>query len=205
VVSDIRSSHAATPRPSLYLPLTAHEFRRADFVIRLAPGATTTVAEIRNRILQAGVPATSVTVTDVRQSLRSSLRGQRFRALLFSLFGVTALLLAAFGLYAVCAYEVTRRTHEMGIRLAMGGGSGTVQWLIVRRMLTPVLVGLVAGVGGTYWAASFVQSFLHQVDARDPATLTGVVLVLLGSTSLAAWLPARRAARLDTAAVLRGR
>jgi putative ABC transport system permease protein len=203
VVSDIRSSHAATPIPSLYLPFSAQTFRGGEFVIRMAPGATPAVAEIRSRILQAGVPAASVTVGDVRRGLRSGLANQRFRALLFSLFGVTALVLAALGLYAVGAFEVTRREREMGIRLAIGGSRGAVQWLIVRQTVTPVMVGLIAGLCGTYWVASFVQAFLFQVDARDPITLTLVVVVLLASTALAAWLPARRAAHLDPAAVLR--
>jgi predicted permease len=203
VVSDVRSSRAATPRPSLYLPLSAREFRHADFVVRLTPGATLAAADIRNRILQAGVPATSVTVSDVSQGLRSGLADQRFRALLFSLFGVTALVLAAVGLYAVGAYEVTRREREMGIRLAIGSSSGAVQWLIMRQTLTPVLIGLIPGLVGTYWAASFVQLFLYQVDARDLTTLSIVVVVLLAATALAAWLPAYRAARLDLAAVLR--
>jgi predicted permease len=203
VVSDVRSSHAATTIPSLYLPLSSHNFRRAEFIIRMAPGATPAVADIRSRILQAGVSAASVTVGDVRQRLQSGLADQRFRALLFSLFGVTALLLAALGLYAVGAFEVTRREREMGIRLAIGGSRGSVQWLIFRQTVTPVLVGLIAGLCGTYWAASFVQSFLFQVDARDPTTLTIVVIALLASTALAAWLPARRAAHLDPAAVLR--
>jgi predicted permease len=203
VVGDIRSSHAAAPIPSLYLPLSSHNFRRAEFIIRMAPGAAPRVADIRSRILQAGVSAASVTTGDVRQRLQSGLADQRFRALLFSLFGVIALLLAALGLYAVGAFEVTRREREMGIRLAIGGSRGTVQWLIIRQTVTPVLVGLIAGLCGTYWAASFVQSFLFQVDARDPITLTIVVIVLLASTALAAWLPARRAAQLDPAAVLR--
>jgi predicted permease len=203
VVSDVRPSHAATPTPSLYLPLNAHDFRRAEFIIRLAPGASPVAADIRSRILQAGVQATSVTFGDVSQRLRSGLADQRFRAVLFSLFGVTALLLAAFGLYAVGAYEVTRREREMGIRLAIGSSGSSVQWLIMRQTLAPVLVGLVPGLFATYWAASFVQAFLYQVDARDLTTLTIVVIVLLASTALAAWLPAHRAARLDLATVLR--
>ena len=203
VVSDIRSSHAATPIPSLYVPLSAQNFRRAEFTIRMAPGATPAVADLRSRMHQVGVRAASVTIDDVSQRLRNGLADQRFRALLFSLFGVTALVLAALGLYAVGAFEVTRREREMGIRLAIGGSRGAVQWLIVRQTLAPVLVGIVAGLCGAYWAASFVQAFLHQVDARDPTTLVVVVIVLLASTALAAWLPARRVARLDPAAVLR--
>jgi putative ABC transport system permease protein len=138
----------------------------------------------------------------VSQRLRSGLTDHKFRALLFSVFGVTALLLAALGLYAVGAYEVTRREREMGIRLAIGGSRGSVQRLIMRQTLTPVLVGLIAGLCGTYWSARFLQSFLYQIEARDPATLIGVMLMLVGSTALAAWLPARRAGRLDPAAVL---
>jgi putative ABC transport system permease protein len=203
VVGDIRSSHAATPIPSLYVPLSAHAFRRAEFTVRMAPGATPAVADLRSRMHQVGVRAASVTIDDVSQRLRHGLADQRFRALLFSLFGVTALVLAALGLYAVGAFEVTRREREMGIRLAIGGSRGAVQWLIVRQTLGPVLVGIVAGLCGTYWAASFVQAFLHEVDARDPSTLVLVVVVLLAATALAAWLPARRIARLDPAAVLR--
>jgi putative ABC transport system permease protein len=203
VVGDIRASHAAAPIPSLYVPLSSHGFRRAEFAIRLAPGATPAMADIRSRLHQAGVRATSVTVDSVSARLRNSLADQKFRAVLFSLFGVTALVLAALGLYAIAAFEATRREREMGIRLAIGGSTGTVQWLIVRQTLAPVLVGVIAGLCGAYWAASFVQSLLHQVDARDPITLVIVVIVLLAATVLAAWLPARRVARLDPAAVLR--
>ena len=203
VVSDVRPTHAATPVPSLYLPLTSHELRRVEYVIRVAPGTTPFVTDIRSRIRQAGVPVTTVTVSSVSQSLRSGLADQRFRAALFSVFGLAALLLAGLGLYAVGAYEVTRRKREVGIRLAIGGSTRTVQLLIMRQMLTPVVGGLVLGLAATYWVASLVQAFLHQVDARDLATLTIVGVVLLASTALAAWLPVRLAARLDPAAILR--
>jgi predicted permease len=203
VVSDVRSSHAATPIPSMYLPLSARGFRRAEFMIRLAPGTMPVLADIRSRVRQARVPAVSVNVGDVSQRLRSGLTDQRFRALLFAVFGVFALLLAALGLFAVGAYEVTRREREIGIRLAIGGSIGSVEWLMLRQALIPVTVGICAGLCGTIWAASFVQSFLYKVDAADPLTLATVVLVLLASTTVAAWLPARRAGRLDPAAVLR--
>jgi hypothetical protein len=203
VVGDIRSSHAAQPTPSLYVPLTFRDFRRAEFALRMAPGATSGLSEIRSRLAQTGVPAASVTIGDVSLRMRSGLADQRFRALLFSLFGITALLLAALGLYAVGAFEVTRRRREMGIRLSIGASRGALQWLIMRQTVAPVLAGLVVGLCGAYWAASFLQSFLHGVDGRDPVTLVLVAIVLLASAALAAWLPTRRAARLDPAAVLR--
>ena len=203
VVGDVRAAHAATRMPSLYVPLGPDGFRHVAFILRMAPRATPAVADLRSRMQQVGLRAASVTVDDVSQRLGKGLADQRFRALLFTLFGVTALVLAALGLYAAAAFDVTRREREMGIRLAVGGSSGAVQWLIVRQTLAPVLAGVALGLCGTYWAAAFMQSFLHQVDARDPATLAIVVAVLLASASVAAWLPARRVARLDPAAVLR--
>lgn len=205
VVGDLRSSHAQAPTPSLYVPLTSHQFRRADFIFRVAEGHSPLIADIRHRIRETGVPATAVTMGDVSQGLQRGLADQQFRALLFSAFGLTALLLAAVGLYAVGAYEVRRREREMGIRLAVGGSTGGVQWLVIRQTMAPVLIGVIAGLLGTYWAASYLQSFLHQVDSRDPATLAAVVIVLLASAALAAWLPARRIVRLDPVAVLRAR
>jgi ABC-type lipoprotein release transport system permease subunit len=107
--------------------------------------------------------------------------------------------------YAVGAYEAEQRRCEVGIRLAIGGSVRAVRWLIVRRALAPVAVGVVAGLATTYWAARFMQAFLHEIDARDPATFALVIVVLTLCTAIAAWLPAERAARLDPAAILRAR
>ena len=203
VVSDVRAAHAATPMPSLYLPLSPKEFRIAQFAARTAAGTPLLASTVRARLREAGVSSSSVTVRDVQQDLRRSLGDQRFRAVLFSAFGVTAILLAAVGLYAVSAYEAAQRRREVGIRLAIGGSAGAVQWLIVRQSLAPVIAGLAVGLGATYWASRFMQTFLHQVDARDPSHFAAVVLVLLTCTAMAAWLPAHRASRFDPASVLR--
>jgi putative ABC transport system permease protein len=203
VVSDVRSSYGASPAPSLYVPLNAKDFRVAQFVVKTAPEAPPVISEIRARPLQAGVAASSVNTRSVEEELRGGLRDQKFRAMLFSAFGIMALALAALGLYAVGAFEVAQRRRELGIRLAIGGSASAVEWLIVRQALVPVMIGIVVGLAGTYWAAEFIQAFLYQVDARDPATLAVVTFVLLSSTGLAAWLPARRAAHLDPAEVLR--
>ena len=203
VVSDVRAAYGSAPVPSLYLPLSADGFRRAGFVIRMAPGAVPPLSDLRARLAAAGVVPSSLTVIDVNRDLRAGLGDQRFRAVLFSAFGVTALLLAAVGLYAVGSYEVTQRRREVGLRLAIGGSALSVQWLIVTQALVPVTIGIVAGIGSSYWSATFVQAFLFQVDARDPAMLGLVIVVLLISSAVAAWLPAYRAARLDPAAILR--
>jgi ABC-type antimicrobial peptide transport system permease subunit len=199
----VRASYAASPTPSLYLPLSANGFRRAEFVIRMAPGAVPLLSDIRARFAAAGVVPSSLTVLDVNRGLRAGLGDQRFRAVLFSAFGFTALALAAVGLYAVGSYEVAQRRREVGLRLAIGGSARGVQWLIVRQALVPVTVGIIVGLGGSYWAATFVQAFLFQVDARDPALFGLVVVILLICSATAAWLPAHRASRLDPATILR--
>jgi predicted permease len=203
VVSDVRAAYSAPSSPSLYLPLNDRNFRLAQFVVRMPPGVPPVLSDVRRRLSEAGVAASAVNMRDVEDGLRSGLGDQRFRAVLFSVFGITALILAAVGLYAVAANEAAQRQREVAIRLAIGGSAPGVQRLIVRQALVPVVVGIVLGIAGTYWAATFIQAFLHNVDGRDPAMLVLVAAVLLVSTGIAAWLPAYRAVRLNPAAILR--
>jgi putative ABC transport system permease protein len=203
IVRDLRSSHAARVSPALYVPLVPKGFRIAMFVMRMAPGAVPSVRDLRGRLAERGVTVSNVTVQAANLRLGVMLSDQRFRAVLFSAFGVTALILAALGLYAVSAYDAAQRRREVGIRVAIGSSATAVQWLIVRQTLAPVIAGIAIGLAGAYWAARFVQAFLHQVDARDPGTLAIVSAVLLIATAAAAWLPAYRASHLDPSSVLR--
>jgi len=169
----------------------------------MEPGRTLQRAGIRQRVADAVIAPTAVTIGSAQELLTESLREQRFRATLFGLFGAVALALAAIGLYAVQSFAVTQRHREMGIRLAIGGTPADVRRLVFRESLRPVLIGMAAGLIAAWWAAQFVQSYLHQIDARDPRTLAFVAASLVATSLLAAWLPARRAARTDPAIVLR--
>jgi ABC-type lipoprotein release transport system permease subunit len=91
----------------------------------------------------------------------------------------------------------------MGIRVALGASASQIRSLIIRDALVPVLAGVVIGLMGAYWAAQFIQTLVHGIDARDPWTLAFVASTLLVTAALAAWIPARRAARIDPAVVLR--
>ena len=123
---------------------------------------------------------------------------------LFGILAFIALTLASVGLYAVIAYSVSTRTQEIGVRMALGAGRGTVGWLVLRRGLWQLAIGLVIGLGGAWAVGKFVLAgIVAQISGTDPAIFVGVP-VLLTLVALAACLvPARRAARLDPLEALR--
>lgn len=203
IVADTRSLHAADARADLYLPIEPAELGLADIVVRADAGVVPSVRELRQRLREQVGEPTSVVLTPAAKSIESGLLDQKFRATLFLSFGAGALALAAIGLYAVGAFEAARRRAEMGIRITLGATARHVRWLILRDALVPVAAGVAAGVLASVWAARFLQAFLYEVDARSPMLLAAVAAALLGVTVAAAWLPARRAARTDPAAVLR--
>jgi ABC-type antimicrobial peptide transport system permease subunit len=135
--------------------------------------------------------------------LEPHIQRPRFQAQLFAVLAVIALLLAAVGLYAISSFEAARRRFEIGVRMAIGATARDVRRAVIRDALRPVVIGSVIGLGVSWWAAQFLQAFLVGVDARDPGTLALVALVLTSTAFVAAWLPARRAARTDPATVLR--
>jgi predicted permease len=203
VVADMRFRHAADVQPDLYLPNDPAELRGLDMVARAVPGALPSVKELRQRVREQVGEPTGVAIVPVTRSLEAGLLDQKFRATLFLSFGAGALVLAAIGLYAVGAFEATRRRSEMGIRITLGARPADVRRLMLRDALAPVAVGVTVGLVVSVWSARFLQSFLFNVDARSPETLATVAAVLLGVTAMAAWIPARRAAKTDPALVLR--
>jgi putative ABC transport system permease protein len=127
----------------------------------------------------------------------------QFYAWLFGLFAGTALVTAAVGLYGALSYAVGRRTREIGVRIALGADLSRVRWLVIRDALTPVLVGIGAGLVAADWLSAYIAGALFQVEPNDPLTLGAVVLLLLATAFVAASGPVRRAARVDPAETLR--
>ena len=203
IVSDVRATYSQTPWPSLYVPISPERFGFLMFVARAQTGAALSVSELRNRVRERIAAPTSASIRYVPDQFSSGLLDQKFRTLLFSTFGIVALLLAAVGLYAVGSFEVAMRRFEMGLRMSLGATPGNLQLLVIREALGPVVVGVSIGLICTYWAAKFLQSFLYKVDARDPVLYVFVALVLVATATLAAWLPARRAAKTDPIVALR--
>jgi putative ABC transport system permease protein len=203
VVADMRASPLADIRPSLFIPPDGPGFRFMEFHVRTTDGRKPSLVDIRQRLKNAGLSPAQLSITDVRAVLSRGLTASRFQTVLFGSFGIVALALAAIGLYAVASFEVSRRQREIGVRLALGADRADVTRMVIVDAVKPVVIGAVIGLGLAYWAGQFLQAFVIRVDARDPGTLGAVVAVLLTATGLAAWFPARRAARTDPATVLR--
>ena len=137
------------------------------------------------------------------EHLHDALVLPRLAGILFGVFGLIGLSLAAVGLYGVMSYWVSRRTREIGIRLAIGARIGEVQGLIVRQGMALLLIALAPGLAAAWALARLFTSFLYGIPAHDAATFT-IVPVFLGAVAfLASWLPSRRAAKVDPSATLR--
>jgi ABC-type antimicrobial peptide transport system permease subunit len=162
------------------------------------------LAPIRDvvRSLDADLPISEVrTVGDV---LARAVAGERFMMTLLSTFGALAVLLALVGVYGVQAYTVSRRTHEIGIRLALGAGSRRVLSLMLRESLGLVAIGLLVGTLLALALTRMMTTLLYGVEATDPLTFTLVAVLLGASAILATWIPAQRASRVPPTEALRG-
>ena len=128
---------------------------------------------------------------------------RRFVLLLLGVFAMTALLLASLGIYGVLSYTVSQQAREIGIRMALGASARLVQWRVVRKTLTLAGLGIFLGWLGSLMMTRGIASLLYGVEPADPATFALTVLVLLAISGLAAYLPSRRASRIEPVSVLR--
>jgi len=190
--------------PEMYLPNTQIPFNVMSLVIRTTvsdPGALTSVVRKELASMDNTIPLTGIRVFD--EYISRSLARPRFNALLLSIFAGTALLLTAIGIYGVMAYSVTQRTNEIGIRIALGAGQSSIFRLVVGQAMTLVGISLVIGLAGAFAATRLLNSLLFGVSAWDPVTFSAIALLVSVVAFLAAWLPARRAARVDPIIALR--
>jgi ABC-type antimicrobial peptide transport system permease subunit len=132
-----------------------------------------------------------------------SVGSRRFTMMILSGFALLGLVLAAIGIYGVLSYSVSRRTREIGVRMALGAVRSRVVSMVLRDSLTPVVVGAALGVAGALLGGRLIGTLLYGVAATDPVTLAGVVVVLLGVAVVASVVPASRAARVDPIVALR--
>jgi ABC-type antimicrobial peptide transport system permease subunit len=151
--------------------------------------------------LDPGIATPNVVLT--KTELARTTDGPRFNMALLTAFALIALVLASVGLAAVIGYEVAERTHEFGVRMALGARSENVRRLALKHGLTPAFIGIAVGVIGALAATQLAASLLYGVEPRDPATFAGVVGLLMLVALGASWVPARRATRVDPMIALR--
>jgi macrolide transport system ATP-binding/permease protein len=190
-------------RPAVFLPFLQRY--RADMTlhVRTAGEPTALLAAVRREVqaLDASLPLYNIRTLEEQKD--SSLYASRLAATLLTVFGLLALLLAAVGVYGVMAYTVNRRTHEIGIRLALGARSRDVRRLVMVEGTALVTIGLVLGLGVALAGTSLVGGFLYGVRPSDPIAFAGAALLLALVGLLANYLPARRASRTDPMLALR--
>jgi hypothetical protein len=145
----------------------------------------------------------SLTFRPLAAYVDGALVRERLMAILSGFFGALALLLAGIGMYGTTAYAVSRRRTEIGIRMALGAGRQEVLRLVLGRVAVTVGLGVAIGAAISLWASKFAATLLYGLDARDPGTFIGAALILALTGALAAWLPARRASRIDPVRALR--
>ena len=172
------------------------------FTLRSDVPVETLMPAVRAAILEVD-RGISLEFRNLETQVRESLLQPRTVALLSSVFGSLALLLAMVGLYGITSYAVTRRKGEIAIRMALGAPRESVVWLMLRDVAALLTVGLALGLGASLAAGKLVASLLFGVRPRDPLQLAGAALILAAATAVAAYVPARRAARLDPMAALR--
>jgi len=173
-------------------------------VVRMRSSQRNSLAQIKRQV-SALAPSALVTTKRWSDSIGAltTYRDPRFQTLVLVTFAGLALGLTALGIFAIVAFSVAIRTREMGIRMTVGARPRSLEAMMVRQSLAPVMVGLLLGLAGAWWAARVAQVQLSQMQARDPATLAGVALTVALAALLAAYMPARRASRVDPMAVLR--
>jgi putative ABC transport system permease protein len=191
----------------IYVPYAQHatEFGSGElaFVVRTAgrPALLARAAQRAVWSVDANVPVSGVTTMD--EVIAERLWRSRVTAMLLGGFAAVGVVLAALGVYGVSAYSMSRRTREMGIRVALGARPVQVISLAIRELVPTVAVGVAAGCGLALALARLADSLLYGVGPSDPATFVGAPLALGIVALVAAWLPARRASRIDPAQVLR--
>jgi putative ABC transport system permease protein len=203
IVGDTREyGLEAPPRPTVYVNLFQRP-RAAVTVTMLSDADTGSVASAARGILQNLNPEIPARFRTFSQVYSASLGSRRFNVILIGFFGISALLLAIAGVFGVMAYSVSRRTREIGVRIALGAKSADVLKMILSQGARTILLGVAIGIAGALALTRAAESLLFGVRATDPLTFGGVTLLLVGAALLACYIPAQRATRVDPMIALR--
>ena len=187
--------------PTMYLP--SIEVARASLVVRTQGDPLAMTSAVRAAVQSVDKDQPIANVLSMEQILSSSVAEPRFRTLLLSVFAALALALAGVGIYGVMSYAVARRTHEIGIRMALGARPGDTLKLVVGQGMTLALIGVAVGLVSAFALTRLLSSLLFGVSATDPLTFAVIALLLTSVAAVACYIPARRATKVDPMIALR--
>ena len=204
VVADSKSARIAeNVRPSMYVSLSQFHSSGLTLHVRTVNATNALTASLRATLqgLDPHLPVANVKTLD--EQISGTLSSERMIAGLLTAFGMLALALAAVGIYGVLAFAVSRRTHEIGVRLALGAQEADVLGLVLSEGMKLAGVGIVLGLFGAFAFSRLLRSVLFGVEPTDPGTFAVIPVLLILVALLACWLPARRATRVDPVVALR--
>jgi putative ABC transport system permease protein len=204
IVPDVRGfSYDQDKVPLLYRPYMQDGRSHMQLIVRTAGDPLQLAAAVKDRIrsIDRGQPPHDITTLD--QEASDFLAPQRIDMWLLTAFAGTALILAAIGIYGVISYSVSRRTHEIGVRTAMGARPSDVLRLVLGQGMLLVAIGLGIGLAASLALGGIITSMLYEVSINDPTTLAGTALLLALVALLACYIPARRATQVDPMVALR--
>jgi predicted permease len=203
VLADARINGLKDDAAMVYMPYWAYTPLTLSFLVRSSQSSDTLIPEMRRAIWQIDPQVAIPTLKSMDDQVSDSVATDRFQAMVLSAFGAASLFLALLGVYSVLAYSVSLRRQEFGIRIALGSGKSALIGLVLRQAAYPVLLGTGLGLTMALIALRWIRSLLYQTPVMDPLAVGGSVLLLLLAATIAAMVPARRAASTDPMRALR--
>ena len=202
IVGDIRDrSLAGPPLAAMYLP--TRQTARNNLVIRNGENPLSLAGAVRREVQAIDPDQPVAAVRTMNDWIDTSVAGPRYRTMLLAIFAGVALLLASTGIYGVMSYSVAQRTHEIGVRMALGARRWDVLKLVIRQGMVLVVIGVILGLFGAFALTRVMSSLVFGVTTKDPVTFAAVALVLTLVALIACYIPARRATKVDPLVALR--
>jgi putative ABC transport system permease protein len=204
VVADVKNLELKEqPEPEVYFSSLQSPFDAMSIVIRSTVEPNSLAASVRSAVNEVDKTVPVADIETMDRIVTESVMQPRFNMVLLGLFSAIALLLSAAGIYGVTSYTVTQRTHELGIRLALGAQLGDVLRLILKQGLVVILIGVAIGLVAAFLLTRLLKSLVFGVSTSDPMTFVSITLLLSLVALVACYVPARRATKVDPLVALR--
>jgi putative ABC transport system permease protein len=204
IVGDVRDSALSeNPKPMMYVPFAQSPLWGSDLVVNSTLSTASVAAAIRKDVMAVDKDLPVGDIAKMTDVLATNVAQPKFRTELLVLFAAMALILAATGIFGVISYSVSRRTREIGIRMALGASRNSISHMVLRETLLLALAGLAVGVPCTFAASRFLGHMLFGVSANDPVTFIAVAFTLIAAAVIAGFVPLRRAMQVDPIVALR--